>query len=158
LVVRGNRLESSMSDYLVRQLEETPNVSIRLHTEVVGAVGAHRLTELVLRDNVTGTVEDVQANALYVMIGGHPHTDWLAGVVARDAHGYILTGRDLTSQEALPWPLERPPHLLETNLPGVFAAGDVRQGSVKRVASAVGAGSISVQLAHLRLAELAVDA
>jgi thioredoxin reductase (NADPH) len=88
------------------------------------------------------------------MIGAHPHTDWLDGTLARDDQGYILTGADAAAQTTWPWPLERPPNLLETSLPGVFAAGDVRHGSVKRVASAVGAGSIAVQLAHLRLAEL----
>ena len=89
------------------------------------------------------------------MIGAHPHTDWLDRTVARDEQGYLLTGADLTSQPDVKWPLERPPMLLETSLPGVFAAGDVRHGSIKRVASAVGAGSIAVQLVHLRLAELA---
>jgi thioredoxin reductase (NADPH) len=89
------------------------------------------------------------------MIGAHPHTDWLAGTLARDELGYILTGEDLADQDGQAWPLDRPPMLQETSLPGVFAAGDVRHGSVKRVASAVGSGSIAVQLAHIRLAEMA---
>jgi thioredoxin reductase (NADPH) len=143
-----------MSDYLVRELEETPSIGIRTRTEVVDAAGGARLTSLTLRNNDDGATEEVPADALYVMIGAHPHTDWLDGALARDEGGYVLTGRDVTAQRAFPWPLERPPMLLETSLPGVLAAGDVRHGSVKRVASAVGDGSIAVQLAHLRLAEL----
>jgi thioredoxin reductase (NADPH) len=155
LVVRGRNLAASMSDYLVRELEESPTVRVRLQTEVVGASGRGRLTGLTLRNNADGTTEDVPADALYVMIGAQPHTDWLDGVLARDGRGYVLTGPDLATQNDFAWPLERPPLLLETSLPGVFAAGDVRSGSVKRVASAVGSGSIAVQFAHLRLAELA---
>jgi thioredoxin reductase len=115
---------------------------------------AFRNSRTVLTDPSDGTTEEEPADALYVMIGAHPHTDWLDGAVARDANGYLLTGPDLAAPDALGWPLLRPPWLYETSLPGVFAAGDVRHGSVKRVASAVGAGSIAVQLAHLRLAEL----
>jgi thioredoxin reductase (NADPH) len=155
LVVRGGDLATSMSDYLVRELEETPTVEIRLHTEVVDAQGRGHLSGLTLRNNTNGTTEDVQADALYVMIGAHPHTDWLDGTLARDEQGYLLTGSDVMAQNVFEWPLERPPMLLETSLPGVFAVGDVRSGSVKRVASAVGAGSIAVQFAHVRLAELA---
>jgi thioredoxin reductase (NADPH) len=154
LVVRGDDLAASMSDYLVRELAETPSVEVRLHTEVVGAQGRGHLSGLTLRDNASGSTEDVPVDALYVMIGAHPHTDWLDGVLARDEHGYLLTGSDVLAQNAFEWPLERPPLLLETSLPGVFAAGDVRSGSVKRVASAVGSGSIAVQFAHVRLAEL----
>jgi thioredoxin reductase (NADPH) len=154
MVVRGHHLAASMSDYLVHQLKETPNIRIRPQTEVIDASGAARLTELTLRDNGRNTTERLPADALYIMIGAHPHTQWLAGTLALDAEGYILTGRDVSSQHVHPWPLERPPMLLETSLPGVFAAGDVRHGSVKRVASAVGFGSIAVQLAHLRLREL----
>jgi thioredoxin reductase (NADPH) len=155
LLVRGERLAASMSDYLVRELEQTPNVRIRLRTEVTDGGGGARLTSLTLRDNAQGIVEEVPADALYVMIGAHPHTDWLAGTLARDELGYILTGEDLADQDGQAWPLDRPPMLQETSLPGVFAAGDVRHGSVKRVASAVGSGSIAVQLAHIRLAEMA---
>jgi thioredoxin reductase (NADPH) len=143
-----------MSDYLVCQLEETPNIRIRLRTEVIDGDGTGRLRSLTLRDNARGVTQEVPADALYVMIGARPHTEWLAGTLARDDEGYILTGDDAGSDGAAPWPLDRPPMLLETSLPGVFAAGDVRHGSVKRVASAVGGGSIAVQLAHLRLAEL----
>lgn len=154
LVVRSDRVAASMSDYLVRQIEATPTIEMRLHTEVAGASGRGRLTSLTLRDNRSGATEGVPADALYVMIGAAAHTDWLDGALARDEQGFILTGPEVTSQREFPWALDRPPMLLETSLPGVFAAGDVRAGSVKRVASAVGAGSIAVQLAHLRLAEL----
>jgi thioredoxin reductase (NADPH) len=154
LVVRGDALGASMSEYLVRQLEETPTIRIRLQTEVAGATGRGRLAALILQSRVDGSSEEVAAEALYVMIGARPHTEWLDGTLARDEQGYLLTGPAVTAQQLFPWPLERPPMLLETSLPGVFAAGDVRQGSVKRVASAVGAGSIAVQLAHLRIAEL----
>jgi thioredoxin reductase (NADPH) len=154
VLVRGDRLGATMSDYLVRQLEETPNIEVRLRTEIVGGGGSGRLRALTVRDHARGVTEEVRADALYVMIGARPHTEWLAGTLARDEQGYLLTGADLADQDLQPWPLVRPPMLLETSLPGVFAAGDVRAGSVKRVASAVGGGSIAVQLAHLRLAEL----
>jgi thioredoxin reductase (NADPH) len=154
LIVRGERLGASMSDYLVQQLDRTPNIRIRLRTEVIDGGGGARLRRLVLRDTTRNRVDVVSADALYVMIGGHPHTDWLQGTLALDEQGYVLTGLDVTERDHHPWPLARPPMLLETSLPGVFAAGDVRHGSVKRVASAVGFGSIAVQLAHLRLREL----
>jgi len=155
LVVRGGRLGAGMSDYLVRELDETPNIHVRLHTEVVGARGGGRLTSLTLRDGGSGTLEEAPADAVYVMIGARPQTGWLSGAVARDEQGYVFTGRDVTAQSGSEWPLERPPMLFETSRPGIFAAGDVRHGSIKRVASAVGGGSIAVQLVHMRLAELA---
>ncbi len=151
LVVRGDRLGASMSDYLVRELAETPNIQVRLGTEVVAGAGSGRLERITLRDRAQAATEDVPADALYVMIGARPQTGWLDGTVDRDRQGYVLTGRDLA---AASWALERPPMLMETSVPGVFAAGDVRHGSVRRVASAVGGGSIAVQLVHLRLAEL----
>lgn len=157
LLVRGERLGTSMSDYLVAQLEQTPNIRIRLATEVLGGLVSDRLTALTLGDNAAGRLEHVPADALNATIGARPHTHWLAGTVARDDEGYILTtGGDVIAQNGAPlWPLDRPPMLQETSLPGVFAAGDVRHGSVKRVASGGGAGSVAVQLAaHLRLAEL----
>jgi thioredoxin reductase (NADPH) len=151
LVVRGDRLGTSMSDYLVRELAETPNIEIRLGAEVVAGAGSGRLERITLRDRAEGTTEEVAADALYVMIGARPQTGWLEGVLERDRQGYVLTGRDLGPGS---WPLERPPMLMETSVPGVYAAGDVRHASIRRVASAVGGGSIAVQLVHLRLAEL----
>jgi thioredoxin reductase (NADPH) len=150
LLVRGDSLATSMSDYLVKEIEATPRVWVRLQTEVAAARGDHRLTELVLRDRATGRDETVPAVALFVMIGATPHTDWLPGDVARDRHGFILTGRDLPGKDRAetgqPIPLP-----LETSLPGVFAAGDVRAGSVKRVASAVGEGSVAIPQVHQHL-------
>ena len=150
LLVRGDSLAKSMSDYLVTEIEGTPRVHVRLHTEVAAARGDHRLTELVLRDRATGRDETVPAAALFVMIGATPHTDWLPDNVVRDRHGFILTGRDLPGKDRAetgqPIPLP-----LETSLPGVFAAGDVRAGSVKRVASAVGEGSVAIPQVHQHL-------
>jgi thioredoxin reductase (NADPH) len=149
LLVRGPDLAKSMSDYLIQELEQALNVTVRLRTQVVGGLGHHRLDGLVLRQLDSGTIEEVPAAALFVMIGGEPRTDWLAGV-ERDERGYILTGHDLLGPDgaAAGWPLQRPPLLLETSIPGVFAAGDVRHRSVKRVASAVGEGAVAVQLVH----------
>jgi thioredoxin reductase (NADPH) len=149
LLVRGPDLANSMSEYLIQELEQNPKVTVRLRTQVVGGLGGHRLEGLVLRHRDTGTIEEVAAAALFVMIGGEPRTEWLAGV-ERDERGYILTGHDLLGRDGSPagWPLQRPPLLLETSIPGVFAAGDVRHRSVKRVASAVGEGAVAVQLVH----------
>jgi thioredoxin reductase (NADPH) len=150
LLVRGDSLATSMSDYLVKEIEATPRVRVRLQTEVAAASGDHRLTELVLRDRATGRDDTVPAAALFVMIGATPHTDWLPGEVVRDQHGFILTGRDLPSEDQAeagqPVPLS-----LETSLPGVFAVGDMRAGSVQRVASAVGEGSVAVPQVHQHL-------
>jgi thioredoxin reductase (NADPH) len=150
VVVRGDDLGTSMSHYLVRQIEALPNVVVRLHTEVVDGQGKGRLEGLTLHDNAGGATERVPAAALFVLIGGEPRTRWLGGVVSCDDRGYILTGHDLLKAGKPPpgWPLERPPLLLETTVPGVFAAGDVRHRSVKRVAPAVGSGAIAVQLIH----------
>jgi thioredoxin reductase (NADPH) len=155
LLVRGGGLDASMSDYLVRQLGALPNVTVRLRTEVVDGQGRGRLEGLTLRDNATGATEQVPATALFVMIGAEPRTGWLGESVARDQGGYVLTGHDLLEAGRPPagWPLERPPLLLETSVPGAFAAGDVRHRSVKRVASAVGSGAIAVQLVHQYLGE-----
>src|SRR5262249_22377427 len=114
LVVRGERLGGGMSDYLVRELDETPNIRVLLRTEVVHGVGTGRLTGLVLRD-AHGTSKEVPADALYVMIGAHPHTDWLDGALVRDEQGYVLTGTDVLARDTHAWPLERPPMLLETS-------------------------------------------
>jgi thioredoxin reductase (NADPH) len=146
LVARARSLGAGMSHYLVRQLEAAPRLQIRLGTEVVGGGGDAWLEHLVLRDCANGTEETVEAGGLFVMIGAHPCTDWLPREVERDARGFVLTGADLRDEHA--WPLDRKPLPLETSIPGVFAAGDVRHGSVKRVASAVGEGSAAIQLLH----------
>jgi thioredoxin reductase (NADPH) len=148
-------LGERMSDYLVQQIEATPNVTHRMRHEVVDGHGRGRLEGLTLRDRDSGETTAVDASAVFVLIGAEPRTDWLHGVVERDERGYVLTGRDLVEGGRPPtgWPLQRAPLLLETSLPGVFAAGDVRYRSVKRVASAVGEGAIAVQLVHEYLAE-----
>jgi thioredoxin reductase (NADPH) len=148
-------LGERMSDYLVQQIEATPNVTRRMRHEVVDGHGRGRLEGLTLRDRDSGETTAVDASAVFVLIGAEPRTDWLHGVVERDERGYVLTGRDLVEGGRPPtgWPLQRAPLLLETSLPGVFAAGDVRYRSVKRVASAVGEGAIAVQLVHEYLAE-----
>jgi thioredoxin reductase (NADPH) len=149
LLVRGPDLAKSMSEYLIQEIGHAPNVAVRLRTQVADGLGGHRLEGLVLRRAGDGGTEEVPAAALFVMIGGEPRTEWLAGV-ERDDRGYVLTGHDLLAPDGLPagWPHQRPPLLLETSIPGVFAAGDVRHRSVKRVASAVGEGAVAVQLVH----------
>jgi thioredoxin reductase (NADPH) len=146
LVARAQSLGAGMSHYLVRQVEATPKLHVRLGTEIVGGGGDGWLERLVLRDRAEGGEETVDADGLFLMIGARPHTEWLPPEVDRDARGFVLTGTDLPDDRA--WPLDRGPFLLETSMPGVFAAGDVRHGSVKRVASAVGEGSVAIQLLH----------
>jgi thioredoxin reductase (NADPH) len=154
LLVRGESL-GGMSDYLVRAIEATPNVEVRLHTTVVGGGGEGRLQHLVLHDATADEEETVDADALFVLIGARPHTDWLPPTIARDRHGFLLTGDDIGN--ASDWPLERRPLPLETSIPGVLAVGDVRHGSVKRVASAVGEGAEAIQLVHHLLADEPLD-
>ncbi|MHB1138403.1 MAG: NAD(P)/FAD-dependent oxidoreductase [Microthrixaceae bacterium] len=145
LVVRSGSLRAGMSEYLVAQVEATPNIEVRTRTEVVGGGGDGRLEHLVLRDRDTLAEATVESQGMFVLIGAQPFTEWLPPEVARDANGFVLTGDALDRSS---WPLDRSPFLLETSLPGVFAGGDVRHGSIKRVASAVGEGSIVVQLVH----------
>ena len=144
LVVRAPTLEAGMSHYLVRQLEATANIAVRVSTEIVGGGGDGWLTHLVLRDRASGAEETVDADDLYLSIGARPHTEWLPEEIARDERGFVLTGGDIPRDKA--WPLERDPFPLETSMPGVLAIGDARHGSVKRVASAVGAGSIAIRV------------
>ena len=143
-----------MSEYLIRQVQATPNIHVRLQTRVVDGCGADRLEMLILEDGRTGQREEVPAAAVFIMIGAEPRTEWLPDVVQRDSRGFILTGRDIGRET---WPLERPPLPFETSMPGVFAVGDARYGSVKRVAGAVGEGSVAVGSVHQYLAELAAD-
>ena len=148
LLVRGDSLTKSMSSYLISAIESTQNIAVRLRTEVVGGGGRERLEHLDLADRTTGTVDQVPTAALFIMIGGEPHTQWLPREIARDGGGYLITGRDLLQQPGAHWGDTRDPLLLETSMPGVFAAGDVRHGSIKRVASAVGDGATAVRLVH----------
>jgi thioredoxin reductase (NADPH) len=153
ILVRSRSLAASMSDYLIREIETAPNVVVRYDTEVVGGGGEGRLEYLQLRDNGSGQTEQVPADGLFVLIGAKPFTQWLPEEVGRDQWGFILTGPDTGAR----WTLPRPPSLLETSLPGVFAAGDVRRGTVKRVASAVGEGSIAIRLVQQYLALAAAE-
>ncbi len=155
LLVRADSLEASMSHYLTEQIRATPNVEVRLQTEVVGGQGGDHLEGLTLADHGAGTKTDVETNWLFVFIGAAPRTEWLGDDVARDEKGFVMTGRDLPRRKGSPrWPLERIPFMLETSVPGVFAAGDVRFDSMKRVASAVGEGAMSVHLVHRYLATI----
>ncbi|HXY90987.1 MAG TPA: NAD(P)/FAD-dependent oxidoreductase, partial [Acidimicrobiia bacterium] len=148
VVVRGDSYAASMSTYLVREIEATSNIAVRHCTEVVDGDGDGRLQQLTLRDRAGGQCEQLPAGALFVMIGGEPHTQWLPDQVARDSGGYVLTGREVLELAGGRWDLDRDPLPLETSLSGVFAAGDVRRGSIKRVASAVGEGATVVRLVH----------
>jgi thioredoxin reductase (NADPH) len=156
LLVRGDSLERSMSHYLIQQLAERENIEVRTCTQVVGGSGDDHLQSLTLRDNVSGATETVDASWLFVFIGAAPRTEWLDGVLARDPRGFVLSGPDLVVGGRRPagWSLDRDPYDLETSVPGVFVAGDVRAESVKRVASAVGEGAMAVTLVHRYLEKL----
>jgi thioredoxin reductase (NADPH) len=140
-----------MSHYLIREVEATPNLDVRTGTAVVGGGGEGRLQRLVLRENGTSGQTTVTADALFALIGAHPHTDWLPQQIARNASGFLLTGEEFA--DGSNWHLERRPYSLETSMPGVLAAGDVRHSSIKRVASAVGEGSIAFPLVQTFLAK-----
>jgi thioredoxin reductase (NADPH) len=144
-----------MSNYLIEQIAEIPNVRVRTCTVVAEAHGDGHLERLTLRDARTGESETVPTNHLFVFIGAAPRTDWLDGVVVRDQRGFVCTGPNLLADGERPpdWPLDRDPFFLESSVPGVFVAGDVRAESVKRVASAVGEGAMAVMLVHRYLGE-----
>jgi thioredoxin reductase (NADPH) len=150
LLVRGPALERSMSYYLIKQIEDVPNISVRTCTEVIEAAGEDHLESLTLRDNASGATETVSAQLLFLFIGAAPLTDWLDGVVMRDSAGFVIAGPDLSVGGERPrgWELDRMPYHLETSVPGVFVAGDARSESAKRVASAVGEGALAVMLVH----------
>jgi thioredoxin reductase (NADPH) len=153
MLVRAPSLEQSMSFYLIQQIAGIENISVRVCTEVAGVHGEGHLEGLTLRDLAKGTTEIVDAGQLFIFIGAAPRTAWLDGVVARDSHGFVLAGPDFNQQE-VGWSLDRPPYHLETSVPGVFAAGDVRAESAKRVASAVGEGAMAVMFVHRYLETL----
>lgn len=148
LVVRGDSLAKSASAYVVGAVEATPNIIVRQCTEVVDGGGNGHLEHVTLLDREADTVERVPAAGLFIMIGGEPHTQWLQDSIERDGQGYLMTGHEVREGSSVTWPLRRDPMVLETSMPGVFAAGDTRNGSIKRVASAVGEGSTAVRLMH----------
>jgi thioredoxin reductase (NADPH) len=153
LLVRADSLSKSMSHYLIEQIEATRNIKVRLQTEVVEAHGDDRLESSTLLNKAPGVKESLSPKALFIFIGALPHTEWLEGVVVTDSHGFILTGPDLEKQggdshRPPGWSLDRDPFWLESKTPGIFAAGDVRHGSVKRVAAGVGEGATAVQFIH----------
>ena len=156
ILVRGDSLAATMSQYLIDQIKETPKIQIWAHASMVEAHGATHLEEISVMCSDTNKIERVPATSMFIFIGALPRTDWLAGLVERDERGFILTGPDLIRDGQHPkgWTLERDPFLLETNVPGIFAVGDVRYGSVKRVASGVGEGSVAVQFIHQYLSKV----
>ena len=155
MLVRGSGLAESMSRYLIRRIEQNPAIVLRTNTEIVALEGSSHLERVRWRNDQTGSIETHDIRHVFVMTGAVPSTDWLVGCVALDAKGFIKTGPDLSQDDlaAASWPLATPPHLLETSLPGVFAVGDVRGGNTKRVASAVGEGSIAISFVHQVLSE-----
>jgi thioredoxin reductase (NADPH) len=156
MLVRGASLSTTMSQYLIDQIKKTPNIQVETHSQVVEIHGDTHLEALSIRCGDSGKTDTVPTNILSIFIGAEPNTDWLTNVVERDERGFILTGPDLMRDGKRPtgWPLGRDPFWPETSVPGIFAAGDVRHGSVKRVASGVGEGSIAVQFTHQYLSEV----
>ena len=156
MLVRGAQLSDTMSRYLIKRIEENPKIELHYQTEIVGVEGNGHLEGISWRDKHTGEVSAHEVRHLFVMTGASPRTEWLRGCLALDSKGFVLTGHDLdrVMLQQAQWPLSRPPLILETSLPGVFAVGDIRSGNVKRVASAVGEGSIAIHLVHRALAEL----
>jgi thioredoxin reductase (NADPH) len=155
LLVRSGGLAASMSRYLIRRIEETRSIVLLSYTEITALEGPDRLERVTWRNSKTGQAETHDIRHVFVMTGAIPNTRWLANCLTLDARGFIKTGADLSPEDlaAAHWPLVRPPYLLETSLPGVFAVGDVRAGNVKRVASAVGEGSIAISFVHQVLQE-----
>ncbi len=156
VLVRSQSLTDSMSDYLIREIDAAPNIDVRYGVQVVDGTGTDHLESLVLEDTKTRARRSVPADGLFVLIGSEPRTEWLGEGLARDRWGFILTGQDVLDGPGARWHADRQPLLHETSLPGVFAAGDVRWGAVKRVASAVGEGAITIPLVHRYLEGIAV--
>jgi thioredoxin reductase (NADPH) len=156
MLVRGDSLSATMSRYLVDQIEKTPNVQVWAHAEVIEVLGDTHLEEISVRCTDTNTTEKVPTTAMFIYIGAMPRTEWLNGTVIRDERGFIKAGPDLLKDGKMPasWNADRPPFLLESSVPGVFVVGDVRHGSIKRVASAVGEGAIAVQFVHRYMAKV----
>jgi thioredoxin reductase (NADPH) len=153
IVVRGPTLASSMSDYLIREISASPTIQICHNTTIVGAAGTAHLERLMLQEAPSGAVREAKADALFIFIGAVPHTRWLENSLALDAHGFLLTGPNLPTEGPFVWTLDRPPALLETSMPGVFAVGDIRHGSSKRVSAAVGDGATAAMLVSSYLAQ-----
>jgi thioredoxin reductase (NADPH) len=156
MLVRGTSLASTMSHYLIQQIEKMPSIEVWPQTTVVEVHGETRLTGITVQCDPTGKRDQLPASSLFIFIGAQPRTQWLGDLIERDERGFILSGPDLLRDGKRPasWTLDRDPGLLETNVPGIFVVGDVRHGSVKRVASGVGEGAVVVQFMHQYLAKV----
>ncbi len=156
MLVRGPSLAATMSQYLIDQIQKTENIELQCRSRVTAVQGDDRLRSISITCDTTGDTQIVPASALFIFIGAEPYTAWLDGVVERDSRGFLLTGPDLMRDGKRPkgWQLDRDPGLLETNVPGIFAVGDVRYGSIKRVASGVGEGSVAIQFVHQYLSKV----
>jgi len=155
MLIRSEGLAKSMSRYLIRRIEETPNIILRPYTEIIELIGDNYLQSVRWKNSKTSRTEEHNINHVFLMTGADPNTSWLDGCIVLDNKGFIKTGSELSTEDlnAVAWPLARQPYLFETSLPGVFAVGDVRGGSIKRVASAVGEGSIVISFVHQVLQE-----
>jgi len=156
MLVRGDSLASTMSHYLIEQIEKTPQIEVWPQTSVTEVHGESRLSEITIQRGVPPAAQRLPASSLFIFIGAQPRTGWLGDLIERDERGFILSGPDLLRDGKRPksWTLDRDPGLLETNVPGIFVVGDVRHGSVKRVASGVGEGAVVVQFMHQYLAKV----